>query len=158
MKTLAAGAFVAAALLAGAAGAQEQTVAAGRIQNTFDATGRPSAVATAERTDADPRAEPAIRAFIGGLQTGTVDWSAFTPNLAAQIQPAEAEAAAVIGRLGALESLEFFQHRDGADLFLVRFEQADTQWVIGFDEEGKIAALLFRPAPPIQQTPEAAEQ
>ncbi|WP_125255482.1 hypothetical protein [Brevundimonas fluminis] len=156
MKTLAVGAFAATLLLAGAAAAQEETVAAGRIQNTFDASGRQTAVATQQRTEADPRAEPAIRAFIGGLQTGTVDWNAFTPNLAAQLQPGEAQAVEIIRGLGALESVEFFQHRDGADLFLVRFEQADTQWVVGFDEAGKIAALLFRPAPPIEQTPEAA--
>ena len=75
----------------------------------------------------DARAEPAIRAIIGGLQTGTVDWSAFTPNLAAQMQPGEAQAAELIRSLGALESVEWFQGRDGVDLFLVRFDKADTQ-------------------------------
>lgn len=157
MKILAVGAFAAAVLLAGAAAAQEQTVAAGRIQNTFDASGRTATVSLPARAEADPRAEPAIRAFIGGLQTGTVDWNAFTPGLAEQMRPTEAQAVEVIRGLGALESVEWFQHRDGADLFLVRFEQADTQWVIGFEEDGKIAALLFRPAPPIPQTPEVAE-
>lgn len=157
MKTLAAGTFVAAVLFAGTAAAQDQTVAAGRIQNTFDASGRAATANVPARTEADPRAEPAIRAFIGGLQTGTVDWSAFTPGLAAQMQPAEAQAVEVIRSLGALESVEWFQHRDGADLFLVRFEEADTQWVIGFEDDGKIAALLFRPAPPIPQTPESPE-
>ena len=155
IKIIAAGTFAAAALLAGTAVAQEETIAAGRIQNTFDGSGRQSTVSMPARTEADPRAEPAIRAFIVGLQTGTVDWSIFTPNLAEQMRPAEAQAVEVIRGLGALESVEFFQHRDGADLFLVRFAEADTQWVIGFNDEGKVAALLFRPAPPIVQTPEA---
>ncbi len=151
MKTLIVG-VVAGLALAGAAAAQEQTVAAGRIQNTFDASGRSTTTATSTPAAAsapDARAEPAIRAIIGGLQTGTVDWSAFTPNLAAQMQPGEAQAAELIRSLGALESVEWFQGRDGVDLFLVRFDKADTQWVIGFEDDGKIAALLFRPAPPI---------
>lgn len=149
IKFVFAGAATAALLMAGAAAAQEQTVAAGRIQNTFDAAGRPAAVNAPARTEADPRSEPAIRAFIGGLQTGTVDWSAFTPNVEAQMRPGEAQAVELVRGLGALESVEFFQHRDGVDRFLVRFEKADTQWMIGFDDQGKIGALLFRPAPPV---------
>lgn len=153
MKTFAAlclGALLTAG--AGAAAAQEQAVAAGQIQNTFDGRGRVASAAPA-RTSADPRAEPAIRAFIGGLQTGAVDWSVFTDNMVDQIRPQEAAAAEAIKGLGALESVEWMEHRDGADLFLVRFEQIDTQWVIGFDAAGKIGALLFRPAPPIQAEP-----
>lgn len=139
---------------AGSAAAQEQTVAAGRIQNTFDRTGRQTAVAVPARTEPDPRSEPAIRAFIGGLQTGTVDWNAFTPNMAEQMRPGESQAVEVIRELGALESVEWFQHRDGADHYLVRFENADTQWIIGFDDDDRIAALLFRPAPPIPASTE----
>ncbi|HEV2081465.1 MAG TPA: hypothetical protein VGR32_03320 [Brevundimonas sp.] len=156
IRVFAVGAFAVTVLVAGAAAAQEETVAAGRIQNTFDANGRPTPRATPARTEADVRSEPAIRAFVGGLQTGTVDWSVFTPNVVEQLRPAEAQMSEAVRGLGALESVEFFQHRDGADLFLVRFAEADTQWIIGFDEAGKIAALMFRPAPPIQHTPEAA--
>lgn len=134
--------------MAGTAVAQE-TVAAGRIQNTFDGSGRQTAVAVPARSEPDPRSEPAIRAFIGGLQTGTVDWNAFTPNMAEQMRPGESQAVEMVRGLGALESVDWFQHRDGADHYLVRFENADTQWIIGFDEENRIAALLFRPAPPI---------
>ena len=36
--------------------------------------------------------------------------------------------------------------QDGADLFAVTFSNAATQWVIGFNETDKVAALLFRPA------------
>lgn len=149
MKFVFSGLLIAGVLVAGAASAQEQTVAAGRIQNTFDASGRQTAVATPAAPRADPRAEPAIRAFIGGLQTGTVDWNAFTPDLASKMQPGEGQAADLIRSLGALESVEWFQGQEGVDLFLVRFAEADTQWVIGFEDDGKIAALLFRPAPPI---------
>ena len=155
-QSLAVFAFAATLLMAGAAVAQEETVAAGRIQNTFDANGRQTARATPARTEADPRSEPAIRAFIGGLQTGTVDWSVFTPNVVQQLQPNEPRMAEAVKGLGLLESVEFFQHRDGADLFLVRFAEVDTQWIVGFDDAGKIAALMFRPAPPIQAAPEAA--
>jgi hypothetical protein len=157
MKFVFSSLLIAGVLAAGAASAQDQTVAAGRIQNTFDASGRQTAVATPAAGAPDPRAEPAIRAFIGGLQTGTVDWNVFTPNLAAQIQPGEAQAAEVIQGLGALESVEWFQGQNGADLFLVRFAEADTQWVIDFDDDGKIVALLFRPAPPIPASDEDAE-
>ncbi|HEV7227773.1 hypothetical protein [Brevundimonas sp.] len=148
MKTVLVVLTALAAGMAGTAAAQE-TVAAGRIQNTFDGTGRQTAVAVPARSEPDPRSEPAIRAFIGGLQTGTVDWNAFTPNVAEQMRPGEAQAVEVVRSLGALESVEWFQHRDGADHYLVRFENADTQWIIGFDEDDRIAALLFRPAPPI---------
>lgn len=147
MKTLASIAFVGALLVAGSAAAQE-AVAAGRIQNTFEGRGGVTPVAP-QRTTADPRAEPAIRAFVGGLQTGAVDWSVFTDNMAEQIRPQEAAAAEAVKGLGALESVEWLEHREGADLFLVRFAEADTQWVIGFDQAGKIGLLLFRPAPPI---------
>jgi len=139
---------------AGSAVAQEQTVAAGRIQNTFDRTGRQTAVAVPARTEPDPRSEPAIRAFIGGLQTGTVDWNAFTPNMAEQMRPGESQAVELIRGLGALESVEWFQNRDGIDQYLVRFENADTEWRIGFADDDRISALLFRPAAPIPASTE----
>ena len=156
MKTLIAG-VAAALLVTGAAAAQEQTVAAGRIENTFDSNGRQTAVATPEApaqaaSAPDARAEPAIRAFIGGLQTGTVDWSVFTPNLAEQLRPNEARMAEVVRELGTLESVDWFEGREGVDMFLVRFAEVDTQWLIGFEDDGKIAALLFRPAPPIPES------
>ncbi|MBX9576402.1 MAG: hypothetical protein K2X07_12275 [Caulobacteraceae bacterium] len=152
--------IIMAALTAGMAGTAvaQETVAAGRIQNTFDGSGRQTAVAVPARSEPDPRSEPAIRAFIGGLQTGTVDWNAFTPSMVEQMQPGEAAAVEMIGGLGALESVEWFQHRSGMDHYLVRFENADTQWIIGFDDADKIAALLFRPAPPIPSSTEAVAE
>ncbi|WP_313002927.1 hypothetical protein [Brevundimonas sp.] len=122
-----------------------------------DAFGQPAAAAPATRA-APPapvsaeapdiaRAEQALRAVIASLQSRQIDYSVFSPNLAEQIRSRAAEFAPRIQQLGAVRTVEHRGQQDGADLFRVVFEKQATDWVIGFDDEDQIAALLYRPAP-----------
>ena len=52
----------------------------------------------------------------------------------------------VVRGFGALVSVAFVGSRDGIDLYNVIFANAETQWMIGLTPEGKVSALLFRPA------------
>ena len=130
----------AAALLLLPVSAQAQ-VAAGAIPNSFDgpAAAAPRAAPTAAppapaapaippaTTPANPRSEEVLREIIAGAQAGTVNYALMTDDLGVQ-------------------AVDFVGSQNGADLFAVTFATAATEWVIGFDEADKVAALLFRPA------------
>ncbi len=145
--------LIAAALILAPAAAQAQ-VAAGSVPNTFDrpaqgaprATPRPAPAAPAT-TPINPKAEETLRAIIASAQTGAMDYSTMTDNLAGQVRQQEAQVLPLIRGFGALQAVDFVGSQDGADLFAVVFANAATQWIIGFDDDGKVAALLFRPAP-----------
>jgi hypothetical protein len=140
MKSL----LIAAALILAPAAAQAQ-VAAGALPNTFD---RPAQAAPGA-TDATPEnalSERALRTIIAGAQAGTLDYTLMTDDLAGKVRDQEAAITPLLQGFGALQTIEFVGRQDGADLFAVAFENAATQWVIGFNEDGKVAALLFRPA------------
>lgn len=154
--------LIAAALLLLPAAASAQ-VAAGSVPNTFDrpaAAARPAparpASAQAPAAQAAPAApvqpaneksEETMRAIIAGAQAGTIDYSLMTDDLAAQVRGQEATVKPLIQGFGAVQAVDFIRVQDGVDLFVVTFANATTHWVIGFDEAGKVAALLFRPAP-----------
>lgn len=145
--------LIAAALILAPAAAQAQ-VAAGSVPNTFDqpaqgaprATPRPAPAAPAT-TPINPKAEETLRAIIASAQAGAMDYSTMTDNLAGQVRQQEAQVLPLIRGFGALQAVDFVGSQDGADLFAVVFANAATQWIIGFDDDGKVAALLFRPAP-----------
>ncbi|GAA0641089.1 hypothetical protein [Brevundimonas lenta] len=144
--------LIAAALVLAPAAAHAQ-VAAGSMPNTFDqpaAPARASAAAPAPAArataPANPRAEATLRAFISGAQTGAIDYSVMTPDLATKVREQEGQVRPLIQSLGAVQAVDFVDSQDGADLFAVVFANAATEWIIGFDESGKVAALLFRPA------------
>lgn len=150
-KALVLGAVLGCSLFALPAAAQ---TAAATLPNAF---GAPAAAAPATRA-APPapvsaeapdiaRAEQALRAVIASLQSRNIDYSVFSPNLAEQIRSRAAEFAPRIQQLGAVRAVEHRGQQDGADLFRVVFEKQATDWVIGFDDEDQIAALLYRPAP-----------
>jgi hypothetical protein len=155
IKSLGLAALILATTTGSVAAQDPEPVAAGRIQNTFDASGRPAVVQRALPAAAgiDLRAEPAIRAIVGGLQTGSLDYGLFTQSLGDQLRVQETAAAGLITSLGTLETIEYLDTQNGAGLFLVRFAEADTQWIVGLDDLGKVAVLLFRPAPPIPADP-----
>lgn len=124
--------------------------AAATLPNSF---GEPDAVKT--RTAPPPpatsapdiaRAEEALRAVIASLQSSEIDYSVFSPGLAGQIRERAAEFAPRVRQLGPIQAVEYRGHTDGADLFRVVFEKQATDWVIAFDAEDQIAALLYRPA------------
>lgn len=146
MKSL----LIAAALILAPAVAQAQ-VAAGALPNTFDRPAQAGPLAAPAALDAASEPENALsestlRAFIAGVQAGTVDYTLMTDDLAGKVREQEAAITPLLQSFGAVQTVEFVGRQDGADLFGVIFANAATQWVIGFNDEGKVAALLFRPA------------
>lgn len=145
-------ALIALALLAAPAAAHAQ-VAAATMPNTFDgpARGAPAqpvqpAAPVVAATPANPQSEATVRKIIADAQAGTMDYSIMTDTLADRIRPQAAQVTPIIQSLGAIQTFEFAGSQEGADMFLVRFANAATQWIIGFDDAGKVDALLFRPA------------
>lgn len=148
--------LIAAALLLLPAAAQAQ-VAAAAIPNSFDAP--PAARAPAARvsapatpvvpvaaTPANPRSEDVLREIIAGAQAGTIDYSLMSDDLAARLREQEGAIRPLIAGFGTVQAVDFVGSQNGADLFAVTFATAATEWVIGFNEADKVAALLFRPA------------
>ncbi|MFE9084337.1 hypothetical protein ACQKKG_06625 [Brevundimonas sp. NPDC003935] len=147
MKTrIFAAAVMGASLLALPAAAQ---TAAATFPNSF---GEPDAVqapppapASGEAPDI-ARTQGALRAVIASLQSDEIDYSVFSPSLAEQIRSRAAEFAPRVRQLGAVQVMEYRGQQDGAELFRVVFEKQATDWVIAFDNEDRINALLYRPA------------
>ena len=149
----------AAALLLLPASAQAQ-VAAGAIPNSFDGPAAaapraaPSAAPSAPAapaippatTPANPRSEEVLREIFAGAQAGTVNYALMTDDLGARLREQEATIRPLIAGFGPVQAVDFVGSQNGADLFAVTFATAATEWVIGFDEADKVAALLFRPA------------
>ena len=121
--------------------------AAATLPNSF---GEPDAIeAPAPVSHEAPdiaRAEQALRAVIASLQSAEIDYSVFSPSLAEQIRSRAAEFAPRVQQLGPVQVVEYRGQQDGAELFRVVFEKQATDWVIAFDSEDQINALLYRPA------------
>jgi hypothetical protein len=138
--------------------------AAGAVPNGFD---RPASAASAQAAPAQAapgqaaspvapatvaqapdiaRSEEALRAVIAAAQGAGFDYSDFTTNLAAQIRQQEAQVKPLIKGFGAVKTVEYVKQEGEAQMFRVTFDNQVTEWLIGFDAEDKIAALLFRPA------------
>lgn len=92
------------------------------------------------------RAEQALRAAIASFQSGDVDYSVFSDDLAVQIREQAETVTPLVQQFGALKTISHVGQQDGADLFRVVFEKQATDWVIAFNDDDQIAALLFRPA------------
>lgn len=148
IKTLA----LAAALVLAPAAAQAQAAAA-TVPNPFDRPAgqpaRPAAAPAAPRaaTPVNAKSEDALRDLIAQAQGDGFDYALMTETLAEQVRAQEATVRPIIKGFGAIQALDFMDSQDGADIFAVTFAEADTLWVIGFDDAGKIDAFLFRPAP-----------
>lgn len=147
--------LIAAALMLIPAAASAQ-VAAGALPNTFDrpapVVAAPSAMAPSAQAQpamaqpANARSGDVLREIIAGAQAGTIDYALMSDDLAARVREQEAAITPLIQGFGAVLALDFMTVQNGADLFAVTFANASTEWVIGFDDSGKVAALLFRPA------------
>ena len=138
--------LIATALLLLPAGAQAQ-VAAASMPNSFDGPARVApATVPAAPAPANPRAEAVLRDIIAGAQAGTIDYALMSDDLAARVREQEATIQPLIAGFGPVQAVDFVGSQNGADLFAVIFANAATEWVIGFNEAGKVAALLFRPA------------
>lgn len=92
------------------------------------------------------RSEEALRVVIAAFQSGNIDYTDFTTGLAEQVRAKSAEMIPLIQQFGAIKTVEHRGQQNGADIFRVVFDKQATDWVIGFDAEDQIAALLFRPA------------
>lgn len=135
--------------------APAQTGAAGSLPNTFD---RPAAAAPAPTpaapvlTPSDPAkvaaAETALKTTIVAMQAGTPNYGDMTPDLAEKVRGLAPNLAPIFQQLGAVQTVAHLRTQDGAELFDVAFANARTEWVIAQNADGKIVALLFRPAPP----------
>ena len=138
--------LIAAALLLLPAGARAQ-VAAASMPNSFDGPVRVAPIAApAAPAPANPRAEAVLRDIIAGAQAGTIDYAVMTEDLAGKVREQEASIQPLIVGFGPVQAVDFVGSQNGADLFAVVFANAATEWVIGFNEADKVAALLFRPA------------
>ena len=139
--------LIATALLLLPAGAQAQ-VAAASMPNSFDGPARvaPATVPAATPAPANSRSEAVLRDIIAGAQAGTIDYALMSDDLAARVREQEATIQPLIAGFGPVQAVDFVGSQNGADLFAVIFANAATEWVIGFNEADKIAALLFRPA------------
>ena len=138
--------LIAAAFAVLPAAAQAQ-VAAGAVPDPFARQGQAAEVAApAVREPLNATAEPTLRTLITSAQAGAMDYSVMTEDLASKVREQEAQVTPLIQGFGELQTIEFVGSQDGADLFAVNFAEAATQWVIGFNDDGKVAALLFRPA------------
>ena len=123
-------------------------VAAGSMPNSFDAPGaaRAAPAIAAPPTPVNARSEDVLREIIAGAQAGTINYALMTDDLASRMRSQEATIQPLIAGFGQVQAVDFVGAQDGADLFAVTFSSAATQWVIGFNEADKVAALLFRPA------------
>jgi len=131
--------------------------AAGAVPNAFD---RPAQSATAQARPAPAapaptgaaqapdiaRSEEALRAVIAAAQGTGFDYADFTTGLGTQIRQQEAQVVPLIKGFGAVKTVEYVKQEGEAQMFKVTFDNQVTEWMIGFDAEDKIAALLFRPA------------
>ena len=80
----------------------------------------------------------------------------FTPGVATRLNGQLATYAELIQSYGAVESIETQDVSNGVGQFLVVFENAATQWQVGLDDNGLVAALRFREAPPESSEPSSA--
>ena len=130
--------------------------AAGAVPNSFDnpaaaqaqTPARPAAPAVAPASSAPDiaRSQDALRSVIAAGQDDGFDYSVFTDNLAAQIRQQSAQVGPLLKSFGEVKTIEYQRQEGPAELFKVTFDNQVTEWLIGFDADNKIAALLFRPA------------
>ena len=142
-------------LLAPAAHAQ---VAAGSVPNTFDDPDARALAVSAPAPQTAPAApelsperaneasEETLRTLIAELQAGEPDYGRMTDTIAAAVREQSAAMRPVIDGFGAVVAVDFMGSREDIDIYNVTFANAATQWLIGLTPEGKVSALLFRPA------------
>lgn len=92
------------------------------------------------------RGEAAIRANIEQFRKGAPDLSGMSAALAQAVGPQSSAIQGILQKLGAVSAVQFLgQDEAGAQGFRVVFEHGVTEWVIHFDQGGKIDGLAFRP-------------
>lgn len=143
---------LAAAVLASVAPPAGAQQAAARLPNSFGAPPTPTtAPESAPQTQAavrplNPRSEAVLRQFIASVQASAPDYSLLSDDLAARLREQDPRVGPILRGFGALKSVTLIGPNNGADVYRVAFDKAETDWVIGFNPTGKVGALLFRPS------------
>lgn len=168
MKHLIAVASLAASLAMLTPGVALAQVAAGSLPNSFDRPSQtapqpapaPASSQALSPTPANAASEDVLRGIIANLQAGTPDYSIMTDDLARQVREQEAAIKPLLDSLGAVQAVDFVGSNNGADLYVVNFANAQTDWIIGINDDDKVAALLFRPteSAPAAATPQPAPE
>lgn len=134
---------------------------AATIPNTFDspamtpAPRAPLPAAPAPQVTEAQMAEGALRAVIEQFRAADIDERLFTPGVATQLNGQLADYSRLIRGYGAVQSIEAQGATNGVGQFLVIFDNAATQWQVGLEEGGLVAALRFREVPPESSEPSA---
>ncbi len=138
--------------------------AAATLPNSFDGpraaptAPTPLPAAPAGQVSDVQMAEAALRSIIGQLQAGDIDESLFTPDAGQRLNSQLGAVTPMIKAYGELLSIEPRSGADQVGQFLVTFENAATQWRIGLEEGGLVAAVLFREAPAESSEAETAPE
>lgn len=127
----------------------EGPAAAATLPNTFDAPAAarpaPASAAPTSSPAVVAAAEAMLRKTVAAIQAGEANYADMSPDLAGKVRERAAEITPLIQSFGALQSVSHAGTENGAELFLVTFANQPTQWIIALNQ-GKIVALLFRPA------------
>lgn len=137
--------------------------AAATLPNTFDSPTAPvtptaplPAAPGGQVSDAQ-MAEAALRSVIEQLKAGDIQEAMFTPDLGGRLNTQMSTFSPIVQGFGDLQTIEPSGVKDGVAQYVVTFNNAATQWLIGLEEGGLIAALLFRPAPPESSEPSSPD-
>ena len=162
MKTTALFALIAVAVAAPAAASAQtapaqKPAAAATLPNAFGAQAQPAQAARPAQPAAPPappappaapdiaRAQTALLEVIANLKSGEIDYSPFSDDLAAKIREQSSQIGSLLTQFGDVQTVRHLAQPDGVDVFRVDFKNQSTEWMIGFDNDDQIAALLFRP-------------
>ena len=100
-----------------------------------------------EQKPATPGTEDALRRLIQGLTNGKPDYDSMSPALAQATQQQLPTLQAVLGQMGALQSLAFIGvDAQGSDTYTTKFEHGALEWHLRLGPDGRIATALVRPA------------
>ncbi|MES2859903.1 MAG: hypothetical protein V4701_00425 [Pseudomonadota bacterium] len=132
--------------------------AAATLPNTFDGpvasrAAIPAPTTTPPQVTEADMAVGALRLIIDQIRAGDLDESLFTPSLAIRLNGQLATYTPMLQAYGEVQSIEAQGAQGGVGQFLVTFDNAATQWRIGLEDGGRVAALLFRETPPESSEP-----
>lgn len=86
-----------------------------------------------------------LRTTIIGLTNASVDYNSMTPEVAAKVREQSEQITPLLRQFGPVQNAQALGFENGAEKFRVSFANQKTEWLIGFNPQGKIAVLLFRP-------------
>ena len=100
---------------------------------------------TLAQNDTSRATEAPLRKIIAELQRGAPDAASMEGPLYTVMQAQSQATAALLGRLGGLQRIEFTGAQNGVDTYAVTFQNGAMTWLIQMSPAGKIAVLSIRP-------------